>query len=180
MRVGARMSPKQRLTVCQIDCAPLVSDLRDSQAAGSQPHALHRRNPAVGTGIGEGPQSTRKLSCPPPPDQGGGFAVRNNRDSPRKPPPRLCPRPHLRADPCPRPPRLTSPWRCSAARGALHDAAALQLPATPRTPKTISAKSEVVSRYGSASDRIPPPARCTSRAITRRSVVSRESRSRAG
>ncbi len=28
-RVGARMSPKQRLAVCQIDSAPLVSDLRN-------------------------------------------------------------------------------------------------------------------------------------------------------
>ena len=190
MRVGARMSPKQRLAVRQIDWAPLLSDLRSwfetARLPGRNPtaeaisHALNRRNLAVGTGISEGSQTTRKLSCPPPARSRGRFAVRNNRDSPRKPPPRLCPRPHLRADPCPRPPRLTSPWRCSAARGALHDAAALQLPATPRTPKTISAKSEVVSRYGSASDRIPPPARCTSRAITRRSVVSRDSRSRAG
>jgi len=41
----------------------------------------------------------------------------------------------------------------------------------------ISAKSEVVSRNGSASERIPAPARCMSRAITRRSVVSRDRRS---
>jgi hypothetical protein len=44
----------------------------------------------------------------------------------------------------------------------------------------ISAKSDVVSRNGSASERIPAPARCISRAITRRSVVSRERRSTAG
>jgi hypothetical protein len=52
--------------------------------------------------------------------------------------------------------------------------------ATPRMAKIISAKSEVVSRNGSASDRIPAPARCMSRAIIRRSVVSRERRSTAG
>src|SRR3974377_440983 len=34
------------------------------------------------------------------------------------------------------------------------------LAATPRMPKTISAKSDVVATYGSASERIPPPARC--------------------
>jgi hypothetical protein len=28
--VGARMSPKQRLAIRQIDCAPLLSDLRNS------------------------------------------------------------------------------------------------------------------------------------------------------
>jgi Helix-turn-helix domain of resolvase len=52
--------------------------------------------------------------------------------------------------------------------------------ATPRMAKMISAESDVVSRNGSASDRIPAPARCMSRAITRRSVVSRERRSTAG
>ena len=52
--------------------------------------------------------------------------------------------------------------------------------ATPRMAKTISAKSDVVSRNGSASERIPAPARCMSRAITRRSVVSRDRRSTAG
>ena len=38
----------------------------------------------------------------------------------------------------------------------------------------ISAKSDAVSRIGSANDRMPAPARCMSRAITRRSVVSRD------
>src|SRR5580700_2334625 len=52
--------------------------------------------------------------------------------------------------------------------------------ATPRIAKMISAKSDVVSRNGSASERIPAPARCMSRAITRRSVVSRDRRSTAG
>ncbi len=46
--------------------------------------------------------------------------------------------------------------------------------------KTTSAKSDVVSRNGSASDRMPAPARCVSRAITSKSVVSRDSRSTAG
>jgi len=45
---------------------------------------------------------------------------------------------------------------------------------------TSSAKSDVVSTAGSASDRNPAPACCMSRAITRRSVVSRERRSTAG
>src|SRR6516165_3281733 len=109
MRVGARMSPKQRLAVRQIDCAPLLSDPRSwfetARLPGRNPtaeaisHALNRRNLAVGTGISEGSQTTRKLSCPPPARSRGRFAVRNNRDSPRKPPPRLCPRQHLRADP---------------------------------------------------------------------------------
>jgi len=35
-RVGARMSPKQRLAVRRIDSAPLLSDLRNW--FGSQPH----------------------------------------------------------------------------------------------------------------------------------------------
>jgi hypothetical protein len=52
--------------------------------------------------------------------------------------------------------------------------------ATPRIAKVISAKTEVVSRNGSASDRIPAPAHCMSRAITNKSVVSRERRSTAG
>ena len=52
--------------------------------------------------------------------------------------------------------------------------------ATPRIAKTISAKSEVVSRYGSARERLPAPARCISRAITSKSVVSRDSGSTAG
>jgi hypothetical protein len=37
----------------------------------------------------------------------------------------------------------------------------------PRIAKMISAKSDVVSRNRSASDRIPAPARCMSRAIGR-------------
>ena len=65
-------------------------------------------------------------------------------------------------------------------RCALQNAAALQLGGTPRMAKTISAKSDVVSRYGSASERIPAPARCISRAITSKSVVSRDRRSTAG
>jgi hypothetical protein len=52
------------------------------------------------------------------------------------------------------------------------------LAATPSMASTSSAKSPVVSSTGSASERRPAPARCMSRAITRRSVVSRESRSR--
>src|ERR1700730_3091913 len=52
--------------------------------------------------------------------------------------------------------------------------------ATPRIAKTISAKSEVVSRNGSASERMPAPAFCISRAMIRRSVVSRDRRSTAG
>jgi hypothetical protein len=52
--------------------------------------------------------------------------------------------------------------------------------ATPRIAKMISAKSDVVSRNGSASDRIPAQARCMSRAMTSKSVVSRDSRSTAG
>jgi hypothetical protein len=43
----------------------------------------------------------------------------------------------------------------------------------------ISAKSAVVSRNGSANDRMPALARCISRAITSKSVVSRDSRSTA-
>jgi hypothetical protein len=43
----------------------------------------------------------------------------------------------------------------------------------------VSAKSDVVSRTGSARERMPAPACCISRAITR-SVVSRDSRSTAG
>ena len=52
--------------------------------------------------------------------------------------------------------------------------------ATPRMAKIISAKSDVVSRNGSASELIPAPARCMSRAITRRSVVPRDRRSTGG
>ena len=52
--------------------------------------------------------------------------------------------------------------------------------ATPRIAKTIAAESGVVSRNGSASDRMPAPACCISRVITKRSVVSRERRSTAG
>jgi hypothetical protein len=67
-----------------------------------------------------------------------------------------------------------------ASRGALQDAAAFELRRDAKDRKNDLAKSEVVSRNGSASDRIPAPARCISRAITRRSVVSRDSRSTAG
>jgi len=63
---------------------------------------------------------------------------------------------------------------------AFLDAAMLKLRSDAKDGKTISAKSEVVSRNGSASDRMPAPARCISRAITRRSVVSRDKRSTAG
>ena len=62
----------------------------------------------------------------------------------------------------------------AAPRRAFENAAAFDA-ATPRIAKTISAKSDV-SRNGSASDRMPAPARCISRAITRRSVVSRDKR----
>ena len=54
------------------------------------------------------------------------------------------------------------------------------LAATPSMANTSSAKSDLVSTTGSASDRKPAPARCMSRAITRRSVVSRDRRSTAG
>ena len=62
----------------------------------------------------------------------------------------------------------------AAPRRAFENAAAFDA-ATPRIAKTISAKSDV-SRNGAASDRMPAPARCISRAITRRSVVSRYKR----
>jgi hypothetical protein len=67
-----------------------------------------------------------------------------------------------------------------AARGRSKVRRRSSFAATPRMAKTISVKSEVVSRNGSASDRIPAPARCISRAITKRWVVSRERRSTAG
>jgi hypothetical protein len=54
-----------------------------------------------------------------------------------------------------------------AARGRSKMRRRSSFAATPRMAKTISAKSEVVSRNGSASDRIPAPARCISRAITK-------------
>jgi hypothetical protein len=56
---------------------------------------------------------------------------------------------------------------------ALHDATAFQLCRNAKDRKKISAKSELVSRKGSASERMPAPTRCISRAIIRRSAVWR-------
>src|ERR1700730_11503265 len=64
-----------------------------------------------------------------------------------------------------------------APRRALGDASAFEL---RRDAKHGENKPDVVSTTGSAIERRPAPARCMSRAITRRSVVSRESRSTAG
>ncbi|SRR6266446_4718156 len=64
-----------------------------------------------------------------------------------------------------------------APRRALGDASAFEL---RRDAKHGENKPDVVSTTGSAIERRPAPARCMSRAITRRSVVSRERRSTAG
>ena len=67
----------------------------------------------------------------------------------------------------------------ASSRRAILDAAIFQFAATPRIAKMISGKSDMVSRNDSASDRMPAPA-AMSRAMLRRSVVSRDSRSTAG
>jgi len=46
-RVGARMSPKQRLAVRQIDSAPLVSDLRNWFGTARLPVAAPRLRRSV-------------------------------------------------------------------------------------------------------------------------------------
>jgi hypothetical protein len=69
---------------------------------------------------------------------------------------------------------------CPAPRGALGERRRSSFAATPSIARTSSAKSDVVSTTGSAIERRPAPARCMSRAITRRSVASRERRSTAG
>jgi hypothetical protein len=68
----------------------------------------------------------------------------------------------------------------SAARGALGNAPRSSFAAMPSMARTSSAKSEVISTTGSAIERRPAPARCMSRAIITKSVVSRERRSTAG
>jgi hypothetical protein len=75
-----------------------------------------------------------------------------------------------------------------AGLGPTHQAAAVRslmrrrssFAATPSIARTSSAKSDVVSTTGSAIERKPAPAFCRSRAITSRSVVSRDRRSTAG
>jgi hypothetical protein len=65
-----------------------------------------------------------------------------------------------------------------ATRGELQNTAALQLRRHAKYGEDDLGK--VGCGVGSASERIPAPVRCMSRAITRRSVVSRERRSTAG
>jgi hypothetical protein len=68
----------------------------------------------------------------------------------------------------------------AAARGALHDPAAVELRGYPEDREIASmssANSDVVSTSGSASDLSPAPLRWMSRANTSKSVVSREKRS---
>ena len=68
----------------------------------------------------------------------------------------------------------------SASCRPLEDAAAFELGRNPADCEDDPAKSDVVARNGSASDLMPAPARCISRAMTSRSVVSRDSRSTTG